>query len=249
MKLLAITGLTLRELRHSKLLVLPLTVAIALILVAANIQNPEIYGDKVLQGSWGALAFVGALVGILAASSLISAEIERGTMLLLAARPISRTTIMLGKALGVFAYLAAVALLWALTLAFGLGAKTDAGSIVAFSGAMVALAPMVLGAVMALAASALFPTRGAIGATLSVWMAAAIVAAIPLSAVKPGNRGRVELAQDVLGWVIPTGRLAELRDGLLGMGVGGEAWLALVVPLAWIAFATLLLVRRGSLAR
>ncbi len=249
MKLLAITGLTLRELRHSKLVVLPLTVAIALVLVAANIQNPELYGDKLLQGSWTGLAFMGALVGILAASSLVSSEIERGTMLLLAARPVPRSSIVLGKALGIAVYLALCALLWAVTLAAGLGRETEAGAAVAFAGALVALAPMLLGAVLALTASTVFPTRGAIGATLAVWLAAAIVAAIPLGAVKPENRDRVDVAQDLLGWVIPTGRLGELREGVLGMSVSGSAWGALLVPALWLGAATVLLARRSSLAR
>jgi ABC-type transport system involved in multi-copper enzyme maturation permease subunit len=249
MKLLAITGLTLRELRHSKLVVLPLTVALALVLVAANIQNPEVYGNDLLLGTWTALAFVGALVGILAASSLVSSEIERGTMLLLGARPITRSSIVIGKALGILVYLALCALLWSITLAVGLGGSTDAGAWVAFAGGMVALAPMCLGAMIALTASIVFPTRGAIGATLALWLAAAIVAAIPLASVKPVNRGRVDVAQDVLGWVIPNERLGELRGALIGIDAPESAWLALVVPVLWLASAAVLLVCRGSLAR
>lgn len=249
MRLLAITRLTLTELRHSKLLVLPLTVAIALALVAANIENPNAYGDDLLLGTLSGLGVVGALIGILAASSLVSSEIERGTMLLLASRPVSRATIVLGKALGITIYLVLCALLWAATLAVGLGSSMDAGAGVAFAGAMLAVPAMLLGAMLALVASTLFPTRGAIGASLALWLAAAIVAAIPLSAVKAGNRDRVELAQSVLGWVLPGERLRAFSDAAVDVAVPASSWLALVVVGAWLAGAVVLLQLRRSLAR
>jgi hypothetical protein len=50
MRLLAITRLTVTELRSGKLVILPLTVAIALVLVAANIENPNAWGDDLLVG-------------------------------------------------------------------------------------------------------------------------------------------------------------------------------------------------------
>lgn len=249
MRLYAITRLTLAELRHSKLLVLPLTVAIALALVAANIKNPNAYGDGLLVGAWSGLGIVGALIGILAASSLVSSEVERGTMLLLASRPVSRATIVLGKALGIAIYLVLCALLWAVTLAVGLGASMDAGSGAAFAGALLALPAMLLGAMIALVASTVFPTRGAIGASLALWFAAAIVASIPLSAVKAGNRDRVELAQSVLGWALPGERLGAFSDAALGIAVPASSWLALAVVGAWLGAAVVLLQLRRSLAR
>ncbi|MCW2955498.1 MAG: family transporter protein [Thermoleophilia bacterium] len=249
MRLLAITRLTLAELRHSRLLVLPLTVVVALVLVAANIQNPELYGDKLLDGSWAGLGVVGVLVAVLTASGAISSEIERGTMLLLAARPVSRATILAGKALGIAIYLLACAVVWAATLALTLGTQVDAGAAVAFWGGVLVFAPMLLAAMLALTASTVMPSRGAIGTTLAVWGAVAIVAAIPLSAVRPANVDRVELAQAVLGWGVPTQRLADLRDAAFGQAIPVDSAAALLVVAAWFSAALVVFSLRRSLAR
>jgi ABC-type transport system involved in multi-copper enzyme maturation permease subunit len=249
MRLLAITRLTVTELRSGRLIILPLTVAVALVLVAANIENPNAWGNDLLVGMWSGLAVVGSLVAILTASGTISADIERGTMLLLAARPVSRTSIVLGKALGVAAYLACCVLLWAVALALGIGSQVDAGAWVAFWGTLLVMAPMLLAAGVAMTASALFPTRGAIGGTLALWFAAAIVASIPLTSVKAANVDRVELVQGIMGWVLPAGRLDELPSLALGASMPAGTWLALVVGAAWFALAGLLFRMRGSLAR
>jgi hypothetical protein len=141
------------------------------------------------------------------------------------------------------------AIAWAVTLAVGLGANTDAGVVVAFSGALLAFPAMLLGAFVALAASTLFPARGAIGVSISFWLVASIVAAIPLAAVEPQNRDRVELTQSVLAWILPGERLGDLRDLAFGNNVSGDAWLALVVLAGWLGAAMVLLQVRRSLAR
>lgn len=249
MRLLAILRLTLAELRSGKLIILPLTVAVALVLIAANIENPNTWGNDLLLGTWTGLAIVGSLVAILAASGSISADIERGTMQLLAARPVSRTSILLGKALGITAYLAACVLLWAVALALGIGTQIDAGAWTAFWGTLLVLAPMLLAAGVAMTASTLFPTRGAIGGTLALWLAASIVASIPLSSVKAANVDRVAFAQDVMGWVLPAGRLDELTGLAIGAAVPASTYTAMLVAAAWFVLAALLFRLRGSLAR
>ncbi len=249
MRWLAITRLTLTELRHGKLVVLPLTMVVALLLVAANVQDPNAYGTAFVEGIWGSLAVVGALVAILAASSAISSEIERGTMLLLAARPVSRLTILAGKVTGIALYLLACATAWALALAFGLGTQLDIGMWATFTGAMLAYAPMLLAALLAITCSTWFPTRGAIGASLAIWFAALIVAAIPLETVRPSNVERVELAQGVLGWALPAERLGQLRDIALSVQPPASSYAALLVIGAWFLVAAALLQLRGSIAR
>lgn len=247
--LLTITRLTLRELRSSKLVVLPLTVAIAIVLVATNIENPSAHGTDLLLGMWGGLAVVGSLVAILAASGAISGEIERGTMLLLAARPVSRTTIVLGKLLGIAIYLALCTALWAVLLSAGMGTRFDEGPWVMLGGALLAFVPMLLATSVALVASALFPTRGAIGSTIALWLAALIVAAVPLSAVRAGNRERVELAQQLLGWALPQGRLNDFPDAALTGSIPAGSWAALLVVGAWLATAVVIVRLRSSLSR
>lgn len=249
MRLLAITRMTLGELRHGKLIVLPLTVAVAIVLVAANIENPQAWGSDLLRGMWTGLGVVGALTAILAASGAVSAEIERGTMLLLASRPVSRTTIVLGKALGVALYLTACVALWAVAMAASIGTQLDTGTWATFGGTMLVALPVLLAAAVALTASTVFPTRGAIGGTLALWFAASIVASIPLASVKPENADRVDLAQRVTGWLIPMRRLDSFPEAVLGGGVSSGAWVALLVVGAWVALAVLLFGLRRSLAR
>ncbi len=247
--LLTITRLTLVELRAGKLIVLPLTVAVAIVLVAANIENPSAHGTDLLYGMWGGLAVVGSLLAILTASGAISGEIERGTMLLLAARPVSRMTIVLGKLLGIATYLALCTILWAVLLGVGMGTRVDEGPWVLAGGALLAIVPMLLATAVALVASALFPTRGAIGSTIALWLAALIVAAVPLEAVKAENRDRVELGQDILGWVLPQGRLNDFPDAALTGSIPAASWAALLVVGAWMATAVVIVRMRGSLSR
>lgn len=249
MRLLAITRMTLGELRHGKLVVLPLTVAVAILLVAANIENPQAWGDQLLTGMWTGLGVVGALVAILAASGAISAEVERGTMLLLASRPVSRATIVLGKGLGVALYLAGCVALWAVAMALSVGSQLEAGAWTTLWGTSLVILPVLLAAAIALAASTVFPTRGAIGGTLALWFAASLVASIPLAAVRPENVERVDLTQRITGWVVPMRRLEAFPDAVLGGGVPTSAWLAVGVVCAWTALAVVLFRLRRSLAR
>ncbi|MCW2961224.1 MAG: family transporter protein [Thermoleophilia bacterium] len=249
MKLFAIVRLTLAELRHGKLLVLPLSVIVAMVLIAANIEDPELYGTRLLEGMWAGLGVVGVLVAALTASGAVSSEIERGTMLLLAARPVSRLTILAGKAIGIAIYLLVCVVAWAATLALTIGTQIDAGAATAFWGALLLIAPMLLAAMLALSASTLLPSRGAIGSTLAIWLAVSVVAAIPLSAVRAENVARVERAQEALGWVLPLERLADLRRGALGLDVRPEDLAALSVVGAWFAVACMIFRIRGSLAR
>lgn len=249
MRLLAITRMTLGELRHGKLIVLPLTVAVAIVLVAANIENPQAWGDQLLTAMWTGLGVVGALVAILAASGAISAEVERGTMLLLASRPVSRATIVLGKALGVAIYMAACVGLWAVTMALGVGTQLEAGPWTTLWGSSLVILPVLLAAAIAITASTVFPTRGAIGGTLALWFAAALVTTIPLATVRPENVERVDLTQRIVGWIVPMRRLDSFPEAVLGGGVSTTAWLAVGVVGAWIAFAVALFGLRRSLAR
>jgi ABC-type transport system involved in multi-copper enzyme maturation permease subunit len=249
MRTLAITRVTLLELRHSKLVVLPLTVAIALALVAANIENPNVLGNSLLEGMWGGLAAVGALLAILTASGVIAGDIERGTMQLMAARPVSRGQILAGKLIGVAVYLAVCVTVWAVVLAVGLGRQLDAGAWATFQGTLLVGVAMALAASVAVTSSVLFPTRGAIGTSLAVWFAVTIVAAIPLSSVRPENVERVELAQLITGWAIPVERLGELPGIAIDQPLPDGTVFAIAVIGAWVAAATLLLTLRRSVTR
>lgn len=249
MRVLAIARLTLLELRHSKLLVLPLSVAAAIAVVAYNVKDPALFGDELLRGMWRGQAVAGGLVAILAASGALATEIERGTMLLLAVRPISRTGIVLGKAIGVTTYLLLCSLAWSSIVAIGIGRYVHAGWEAAFVGSLLSVMSALLVATVALAASAAFPTRGAIGATLALCLAAAFVAAIPLETVSPEHVARVRDTQHVMATVLPVDRLMRLSDLALGHHIGGAPFWSIAAIGAWFVLALAMMRLRGNLAR
>ena len=66
-----------------------------------------LFGGFLLSGGMWVLNFVAALLAILTAVGAVSAEVSNGTMAALAARPVSRWRILMGKALGLGLMLAA----------------------------------------------------------------------------------------------------------------------------------------------
>ncbi|MCY3800811.1 MAG: ABC transporter permease [Chloroflexi bacterium] len=66
-----------------------------------------IFGGFLLSGGMWVLNFVAALLAILTAVGAVSAEVSNGTMAALAARPVPRWKILVGKALGLALMLAA----------------------------------------------------------------------------------------------------------------------------------------------
>ena len=70
-------------------------------------SEQAIFGGFLLSGGMWVLNFVAALLAILTAVGAISAEVSNGTMAALAARPVPRWKILIGKALGLGLMLAA----------------------------------------------------------------------------------------------------------------------------------------------
>ena len=70
-------------------------------------SEQAIFGGFLLSGGMWVLNFVAALLAILTAVGTVSAEVSNGTMAALAARPVPRWKILIGKALGLGLMLAA----------------------------------------------------------------------------------------------------------------------------------------------
>ena len=70
-------------------------------------RSRQSLGGSCFSGGMWVLNFVAALLAILTAVGAVSAEVSNGTMAALAARPVSRWKILIGKALGLVLMLAA----------------------------------------------------------------------------------------------------------------------------------------------
>ncbi|MCC7362130.1 MAG: ABC transporter permease [Anaerolineales bacterium] len=192
------------------------------------------------------------LMGLSVGANALAGDRERGTLLYLLAQPVSRAEVFWGKALG-----AALALLAALALGFGLAglalAAGGAGDATAFVGLagftlLLALAALALGlvlssltrksataggaAMLAWLGLVFFSDLGLAGFTLAARPAPAALLALllanPLQAFKLGAIYSLQATLDTLGAV---GQFALYRFG------SALPWLLTAVLLAWSAAA------------
>src|SRR5688500_12422998 len=102
----AIVKLTLWELWRRWFVVLPLVVA-GLLLLTVFIPWDAVPPGKDFStfAMLGPPQFVGIIMAIIVSAGLISQEIERGTIMMLVTKPVTRWQIYLGKAIGAAIYL------------------------------------------------------------------------------------------------------------------------------------------------
>lgn len=238
--LIALARLALTELWRHKLALLPVGLAVLMVLLvflpegepARGVADAFTYDIGVT-----IVPFFGVFVAVLAGGGLLAGEVERGTALLLATKPVSRAGIVAGKALGAFAFIAGSFALWALVLtvvsllrfppavALGVGLATLAGALVPF-----------LYAAIAIAASTRLPATGAIAAGGLAWFAVTIAAGVSKFA-GAANLVAVVGAARILRGLVPSEHLAGWA-GLIGTG-GSPTTVQLIALLAIPAWLTL----------
>ncbi|MDB5101674.1 MAG: hypothetical protein JWM80_6095, partial [Cyanobacteria bacterium RYN_339] len=126
MSVLVLARLGLIELWRHRLAVLPAVIAVLLgvgLYASVGVTPPPTPGGAMpLQGSlpWliatNVLTGLGTVLGVLAAAGALAGEMDRGTAVLLAVRQ-PRWVIVLGKAVGVLAFIVASFLVWGAVLA------------------------------------------------------------------------------------------------------------------------------------
>lgn len=246
MRALWVAQFGLVELWRRRLPVLSVLVAvfIGLAMAAALRAVPQADPTAVLTRSmhWviaiQVLPLMGELVGALAGAGALAPEVERGTVLLLATK-LPRWQLLVGKALGAYAFVLASFVLWGLVLAGGWLAMgrnlVDVGPLLI--AVMLSSLPGLLVTSVAIAFSARATMFGALVGTVMLFLArqfAWFVAATHL--VDEGSPGYA--VATAVRAALPMDRLGEVA-GVVGQGLtlnGGQT-LSLVAPLAWIALA------------
>jgi ABC-type transport system involved in multi-copper enzyme maturation permease subunit len=244
--------LSLLEITRQRYAWLPVLLAIALVL-AGTLSAPTIHvngadmapgPDQLLPVANGLLALAGMGLGALVGAGLVAPELERGTVLLLVTKPISRAGMLLGKALGALAFLAASFGAWALIIALLVAWRASPSLAPAAFGAMFAgLAPAALMLAVAAAASTRLASGVSVAIATALWAACGLAsllrnlewAQLPLM---------VRVAREA-SWVVPWTELLKL-PGAFGIGspVPTVAIAALLAIPAWITLAVGLFARR-----
>lgn len=256
MRVLVTAWLALLELWRGRLAFLPLVVAVLAGLVCmarVEVNGAAMAADTVIGSvAWGlatqVLPVVGELVAVLAGAGAIAGEVERGTVLLLATK-LPRWALVLGKALGVYAFVLASFAVWTavlvgVSLAHGAG---QAGPLVV-AGLLGAL-PALFAASLAVALSARATTQGAIAGTVVCFLirgVAGMLLGLNALASHPIWQGLTRAVQVAM----PTDRLGEVATLVaLGRPLDAAQTGSLVAPIAWLALAMGLFATRDLAGR
>ncbi|HEY9724788.1 MAG TPA: ABC transporter permease subunit [Oscillatoriaceae cyanobacterium] len=253
-KFATIVRLTLLELWRQRLAFAPIAIAVVMAVIAVTFANA---GDKaaplllsqsreLAQGVYGMLGFLGTLLGLLAGAGLVSTEIERGTVLLLAIKPLPRWLLMLGKAVGAFAFLLASFALWGVFLLIQAWLHMPGMPLGAlFIGLLLSTLVPILFAAVALFYSTFLPTMGAAAAALFTWVAASIAPNLIVLEQDPHTAWAGYLA-DGISRVLPLDALRTLAIALpFGDGLTRAQGLELLTIPGWIVLAMVVFQRRN----
>lgn len=244
MKLLTLIQLTLLEAWRQRLAFVPigllvLLFAALLLPVDAALEVPDL-AQNLASGAGSFLAFVGVILAINAGGGAIANEIERGTVLLLASKPLPRPVLVLGKGLGVWWFLALCFAAWGLAagLVFWLKVGAAGSFSLCVAVALSVLCPLLF-ATIALCASTLMPVQGAIGLSLFTWLASGIAPNL-VSLKETARFAWVGYGAEAFTYMVPGGALTSMGSTLAFGGAFTQAMgLALLAVLGWFVLAVL----------
>lgn len=254
MGVLVLARLGLVELWRNRLVIMPAVVALLLAvgLYATNqvVPPPTPGGAMPLQGSipWvmatSLLPFLGAILGVLAAAGALSGELERGTAVLLATRQ-PRWVIVVGKALGVIAFLLASFLAWGAVLGSYWVLRGGAGNVgQLLQATLLGALPGCLAGMLALAFSTRVAATASIAGVVLLYLIRAAANTMLEGQMLVKSPAATAVAQG-LQWIVPSDRLGEV-GALVAIGPALTAphlW-ALIAPIAWLAVAVASFARR-----
>jgi hypothetical protein len=183
--ILAIARSTILELRRQRLMIVPIigillslvVLGAALLLNDGDLQLKEQDAELAALATGLGAAVGGTIYAAIVGAGLIAREISAGTMLMLAARPISRWQIIAGRVLGSGAFLLAVLLF--VCLCYSLVAVVTSGSVAPFDEPFIAFvhgAPAVLlGLTFGIACSVQGKATAATGTAIGIMLFAFFV--------------------------------------------------------------------------
>lgn len=255
MAIVTLVRLTLLELWRQRLGIVPIVILVLILLAGLIHGNGEVQlngqavafsAREIGMGTFGLIQFCGSVLGVIAGASAIAPEIDRGTVLLLATKPVPRWGMLLGKALGTFAFLVLSCLVWGIAIAAigGVRSGTEYIQPLLIGSWMAVLSPLLIAA-MAICFSTRMPTMGALAASLFAWMLSA--AAAPLVGLKnsPGYEAVGWVAQGITT-ILPFKDISSLASALaFGPAPSGAEWAGLLAILGWLVVAMGLFSRRN----
>lgn len=188
---------------------------------------------------------IGMFLGMLAGAGIIANEIERGTMLLLASKPISRWGLVLSKAAGAFAFLFAGFAVWGLILGALWAFKTHIGVLPPIWAATVlGCLPACLFAAIAIAASTRVPAMAASSLAFLAFVSNLVATGI-LNLGEVPFFERIKPLAYAIKRAVPSEKLGEVGNYVaLGTPLTADHGWALLAIAGWLAVAVALFQRR-----
>ncbi len=243
--------LTLVELWRQKtpwgFLAVALLMLIPAILPTGAVQlNGEAQLGAALRGGLVQFAqFVSLFLAAALTSSLLPAELERGTILLLVTKPVSRYQIILGKGLAAALWMLGAWALWgviaALSISTRFGTAEFGPTLAAFLASSLASWLVVA---FCLFASCLVPASTALVATVLAWILSTAARQLVPVAEQMGSEVYAR-ALEGLSWLLPVGWVTEQAGHLAAGEASGQSLaLALGLMALWVVAAAVLFSRR-----
>lgn len=249
---LALARLSLHEIVRQRYTLLPIVLTVGLAIAGTlpvpglMVNGAPVQADaaQMVQVAYGVLTFAGMGLGALVGAGMLAPEIERGTVLLLVTKPLSRAGVVLGKALGALAFLVVCFALWGLVLASILALRGSADiALAAFGGMVAGVAPAALMLGVAMAFSSRWPTGGALGLTFCAWALAGL-ASLLRNLAWESMPALVRVGREA-SWLVPWTELMRLPGALaFGPAPEGLAYAALLAIPVWVGLAVALFSRR-----
>lgn len=214
-------------------------------LEAIRINGAAAAGDALRDGLLHFAQFAALFLAAALTSALLPVELERGTILLVVTKPLSRVEIVLAKGLAAALWMLGAWIAWGVIAGLALGVKLGPDQVLPTLAAFVA-SSLVSWLVVAftLCASCLAPATTALVATVFAWILSMAARQLePVASAMGASVGARVLWG--LGWVLPVGWLEEIAGRL---SRGEAPGLSLLVAFGLMAFwgvaAVLLFARR-----
>lgn len=272
----AITRMQLLAIRRRKLLVLPIIVALLLLLLFIPFDmgdGGELFAKEGLLRVVERIVFAaGTFFAIIVGSGAVAGDVESGTVLILAVRPVQRWQIYVGKLLGAAIALLGTYVVWGLILAGALETHFPSlpgdPSIFRFTliDVLLSFPATLLMLAIATTLGAFLRSRAASALVLVMWGAANLFHVIARQSVtdlagkhaSDGFRTSISFAIHLArgyDWLVPKHLLIGIPAHVQGNAVDDATWqltshqaIALAVIVAWAVLGALLFQQRESLS-
>lgn len=197
------------------------------------------------EGLLGFVQFVALFLAAALTSSLLPAEIERGTILLLVTKPLSRFEVILGKGLAAAVWMLAAWACWGVIAGLSISTRFGGAEFLpTLAGFLASSLVSWLVVAFCLFASCLLPASTALVATVLAWIVSMGARQLVAAAEQLGSTFYARSLEGI-GWLLPVGWLTEVAGQLArGTASGESLLLAFGLMAGWGVLAAVLFARR-----